>query len=203
MLSWFSVLNTCELQVIWEDETLHLAFHWIMNSFSSRGYHTAYIHLILFVWEQQLWEAGIVLSWCLEHCLVRMNIITLFDLPVSCPASALALTPGTETIFSVLPPFVTHQITLPAAPLLIISFPSFSSPLNAWRFSSPVYFPVSGFLPIHPTPPHPCPSLNVMETCAEKASCAGMRTRSWRHWGLHISFSSLMRRGCQHQACKH
>lgn len=121
-LSRFSVLNTCELQVIWEDETLHFAFHWIMNSFSSSGCHTVYIHLILFVWEQQLWEAGIVLSWCLEHCLMRTNIITLFDLPVSCPASALALTPGTETIFSVLLPFVAHQITLTAAPLLIISF---------------------------------------------------------------------------------
>lgn len=81
-------------------------------------------------------------------------------------------------------------------------FPSFSSPLNVWRFSSPVYFSVSGFLPIHPTLPHPCPSLNVMETCAEKASGAGITTRSWWHWGLHISFSSLMRRGCQHQACK-
>lgn len=93
-----------------------------------------------------------VLSWCLEHCLVRMNIITLFDLPVSCPASALALTPGTETIFSVLPPFVTHQIILTAAPSSSLPFhpslpPSTFGSLARQYISQLVAF--CPFIPLH------------------------------------------------------
>lgn len=106
-----------------------------------------------------------------------MNIITLFDLQVSCPASILALTPGTETIFSVMPPFVTHQITLPHAPPLIISFPHPSLPLL--MFGGLVHQYICHLLAIH-FPSIPLYlisiSLSMKEICAGKASCAGIKT---------------------------
>lgn len=62
--------------------------------------------------------------------------------------SLLALTPGTETIFSVLPPFVTHQITLSTSlpssfPFHILLFPPNVRPFTTPAYSSFVRHPHS------------------------------------------------------------
>ncbi len=137
-----------------------------------------------------------------------MDIVTLFDLQVSCPA--FLLPPGTETIFPLLPPFITHKITLTRAPPLSISFshPSFHS--RFCRFSSPVYFPIlvihspsiSLYLSISINPViSMIPALSegdthTLMTCMCKDIPA--MTLSW----LYFIFLSGEREGCQHQACK-
>lgn len=57
--------------------------------------------------------------------------------------SLLALTPGTETIFSVLPPFVTHQITLSTPLPSSFPFHILLFPPNVRPFTTP---PCSSFI---------------------------------------------------------
>lgn len=84
-----------------------------------------------------------ILSWCREHRLTishsrEWTLLPSLTSESGRPDTAVALTPGTETTFSVLPLLVTHQITL-CSPLPS-SFPSSSCiPLlpSVWPFTPP------------------------------------------------------------------